>query len=718
MIALSGRRMQRTWRLRAGATTAIVALSFVAWSPAVSADPGPGTVTVTVDASANPSQFNLDVTYTAVVVTSDAGSIAPYATIEFQDNGGDINGCSAQPLAPSPTTGTFLASCDESGSQMFVGDHPITALFSGDGDYGPASGSLDEIVDPAATTTTITYPLAGTSLPYGDENQNSFNVTVTGAPGVNQNPSGTVTIYSGAPDQSTYLCSTGIGNSGNGQSSGNCYLNSNPMDAGTYELTAVYSGDGNFAGSTSTPQALTVEQVQTQMNVFAVPGYAFYGAENGNFFIVGAGGGNGGNPTGDFTIVADGTRLVEPGVCPASNGGGNPCYIDSATALPASTTPYAVTVSYPGDANFTASSDTVSLVVFPATTTTALSVTPATVTYGREGAAGISVTVTSGTTGSPTGVVKVTRGGRTVCTVTDLHPSGPNTSAGTCPALGASQLPTGGYDLTADYEGDGNFQSSVSAAQTLTVADQGYWLVGSNGAVFPFGDAAELASVAGLPLSAPVVGIASTPDGGGYWEVAADGGIFAFGDAQFYGSMGSTHLAQPIVGMAPTADGGGYWEVAADGGVFAFGDARFRGSMGGVPLNRPIVGIAADGSTGGYWLVASDGGIFSFGAPFLGSTGAEHLNASIVGMAPKPEGAGYWEVGADGGVFAFGDAPFLGSLGGQLLNGPIVAVSSTADGGGYRMAGSDGGIFTFGDAQFDGSMGVRPLLAPIVGLAG
>ena len=84
------------------------------------------------------------------------------------------------------------------------------------------------------------------------------------------------------------------------------------------------------------------------------------------------------------------------------------------------------------------------------------------------------MTVRSGTSGAPTGVVKVQRGGRTVCTVGDLRPSGPDTSTGSCPSLGASQLATGDYDLTADYRGDGNFQSSVSAAQSLTVADQGY----------------------------------------------------------------------------------------------------------------------------------------------------------------------------------------------------------------------------------------------------
>ncbi|MHB1763455.1 MAG: hypothetical protein ACYCS4_12085, partial [Acidimicrobiales bacterium] len=63
----------------------------------------------------------------------------------------------------------------------------------------------------------------------------------------------------------------------------------------------------------------------------------------------------------------------------------------------------------------------------------------------------------------------------------------------------------------------------------------------------------------------------------GYWEVASDGGVFAFGDAQFYGSMGAKSLAAPVVGIASTPDGRGYWEVASDGGVFAFGDAQFYG---------------------------------------------------------------------------------------------------------------------------------------------
>ena len=113
-------------------------------------------------------------------------------------------------------------------------------------------------------------------------------------------------------------------------------------------ISAVYGGDNNYLGSSSAPQDLTVDQVNTQMHVFAVPGYAFYGAENGNFFIVGVGGNNNnGNPTGSVSVTANGVDLVAPGSCPTNNGGGNPCYLDSATALPASTTPYTVTLNSP-----------------------------------------------------------------------------------------------------------------------------------------------------------------------------------------------------------------------------------------------------------------------------------------------------------------------------------------------------------------------------------
>jgi hypothetical protein len=230
-----------------------------------------------------------------------------------------------------------------------------------------------------------------------------------------------------------------------------------------------------------------------------------------------------------------------------------------------------------------------------------------------------------------------------------------------------------------------------------------------------FGDA--FANPTALASNAPMVGMASTPDGKGYWEAAADGGLFAFGNATFYGSMGGHPLNQPIVGMASTPDGKGYWLVASDGGIFAFGDAAYFGSTGGHPLNQPIVGMVATPSGHGYWLVASDGGIFAFGdAVFGGSMGGHPLNQPIVGMASNPEGNGYWLVAADGGIFSFGGAPFEGSLGSDHLAQPIVGMAASPGSVGYWLVGTDGGVFAFGGAHFDGSFGGEQLGYPFVAI--
>ena len=208
--------------------------------------------------------------------------------------------------------------------------------------------------------------------------------------------------------------------------------------------------------------------------------------------------------------------------------------------------------------------------------------------------------------------------------------------------------------------------TNVPTSGAANAGGGGYWVANADGGVFAYA-APFFGSMGGIPLNAPVVGIAATPDHGGYWLAAADGGVYAFGDAGFYGSVPGVlppgvSLNQPVVGIAGSQDGKGYWLVAADGGVFSFGDAQFQGSMGGIHLNKPVVGMT-ENTMGGYWLVASDGGIFSFHASFLGSLGSITLNAPVTGMAASDDGGGYWMVGADGGAFAFGDAPFWGSAG-------------------------------------------------------
>ncbi|MCA1843539.1 MAG: hypothetical protein LC792_10215, partial [Actinobacteria bacterium] len=211
----------------------------------------------------------------------------------------------------------------------------------------------------------------------------------------------------------------------------------------------------------------------------------------------------------------------------------------------------------------------------------------------------------------------------------------------------------------------------------------GYWLVGTDGGVFSFGDAGFFGSTGAIRLNKPIVGMASTPTGRGYWLVATDGGVFAFGDAGFFGSTGAIRLNKPIVGMASTPSGRGYWLVASDGGVFAFGDAGFYGSTGAIVINKPITGMSASLSGRGYRFVASDGGLFSFGdAAYAGSAAGRRLDSPIVGVAGSPTGNGYWLTGSSGTVSAYGDVRELhlppptqsGDPSAPALSAPIVAI--------------------------------------------
>ncbi|HUY86628.1 MAG TPA: PKD domain-containing protein [Acidimicrobiales bacterium] len=96
-----------------------------------------------------------------------------------------------------------------------------------------------------------------------------------------------------------------------------------------------------------------------------------------------------------------------------------------------------------------------------------------------------------------------------------------------------------------------------------TSDSKGYWMVASEGGIFAFGDASFLGSSGQINPSQqaggsnsftpakPIVGMVATSDAKGYWMVGSDGGVFAFGDAGFVGSLGSHPPASPIVGFTP-----------------------------------------------------------------------------------------------------------------------------------------------------------------------
>jgi hypothetical protein len=122
-------------------------------------------------------------------------------------------------------------------SVVGTGTHLVDASYPGDGGYqSSVSGTVGLTAEPVPTTLTLTGTPSSVML-----GQQAV-LTATVAPGVAQNhtPTGTVTFKLGSTVLGTTTVTTGVAT-----------LNRTSLPTGTDSLTAVYSGDTNFAGSTA-----------------------------------------------------------------------------------------------------------------------------------------------------------------------------------------------------------------------------------------------------------------------------------------------------------------------------------------------------------------------------------------------------------------------------------------------------------------------------------
>lgn len=178
----------------------------------------------TLSSSANPSVSGQLVIFTATV-SPLAGAGTPTGTVSFNDG---VNAIGTGMLSGGQAAFTT--------SSLSVGSHSITAVYGGDSNFtGSASSVLTQVVNKAATTTTVSSS-ANPSLP----NQ---SVTLTATVSVVAPGAGSLTGTVAFNDGTTTLATIAL------TSAGTAAYTASALTVNSHSITAVYSGDGNFNGS-------------------------------------------------------------------------------------------------------------------------------------------------------------------------------------------------------------------------------------------------------------------------------------------------------------------------------------------------------------------------------------------------------------------------------------------------------------------------------------
>ena len=384
-------------------------------SPALSQVVNQAASTTSVVSSVNPSAVGQAVTFTATVKPATSGT--PTGTVTFNDSA-TVLGTGKLKAGKATFTTSALA----------VGSHSITASYGGDANFtASTSAPFTQTVKPVPTTT-VASSLNPSSFGQGV----TFTATVTATSGT---PTGTVTFKNG-----TLKLGTGT------LSAGTATFTTAALTVGTHSITAVYNGDANFAASTSPALSQTVTQAASTTSVVSSVNPSAVG--QAVTFTATVKPATSGKPTGTVTFN-DGATVLGTGKLSA----GKATFTTSALAVGS----HAITASYGGDTNFTASaSATLSQTVKPIpTTTVASSLNPS--TFGQAVTFTATVTATSGT---PTGTVTFKNGTVTL---------GTSTLSGGSATFTTSTLTVGTHSITAVYNGDANFAASTSSALSQTV---------------------------------------------------------------------------------------------------------------------------------------------------------------------------------------------------------------------------------------------------------
>jgi len=269
----------------------------------------------------NPSDYGQPVAFGAAVISTGFKGI-PTGTVKFME-GAILLG-----------TGTLdkwgLTSFTT--SKLSVGSHNITAIYGGDVNFAASTSNL--VIQKVRSKTVCTWPVKPIPCAFGQLSTFKVQIGWQGS----GTPTGAVTFYDGP------------NNIGTGKWSGGTAVLSCFLSPGSHNITAQYSGDDNYEGSTSDAVNQIVNKVNSTITLTSSPNPA--GSKNTMMTFTAAV--IPGNATGAVTFK-DGNAVI---------GTGNLSGGHAAFSAKFSTGTHSITAVYSGDTNFNGStSNTVKQVI-------------------------------------------------------------------------------------------------------------------------------------------------------------------------------------------------------------------------------------------------------------------------------------------------------------------------------------------------------------------
>jgi len=379
--------------------------------------------TTAVVSSKTPTAFGESVTFTATVTVNAPAVGTPTGSIEFRDG---TTVLSTVPLVAGQAT---LAT-----ATLSVASHTISAVYSGDASFATSTGSTTQVVEKAATTTSV----SGAPNPSVFGQQVTFTATVAvESPGAGT-PTGSVNFYDGG----TLV--------GSGPLSGlTATFSTSTLSANTHSITATYVGDGNFQTSTSSVFSQVVNKAPTTTALTSNANPSVFGQQVTFKATVTVTAPGAGTPSGTVKFK-DGATDIGEGTLNAS---GEATFATTSLSVGGHT----VTAHYVGDASFLPStSGAVNQTVNKAATSSVVASSLNPSTFGQTVTFTAKVTPVAPGAGTPTGTVTFKDGATTLGT-------GGLDATGTA-TFSTASLVTGTHNITVAYPGDGNFEASTSKA--------------------------------------------------------------------------------------------------------------------------------------------------------------------------------------------------------------------------------------------------------------